>query len=347
MNTVIISPSGKFYGSEQTLYTFLTHTKNRFDVYVNHDDGSFINILSKQFKHKIYPFKKTLFLYIKLFIYLLFGKYNALYCNEGGHIRYLRILAFLLPKRRFIIHIRLTEDTSNERIGKSLPNLKLISVSKFIADLIFDHTNITTTIISSPTREIQEQINWHENLNNQSKLQLGIIGRITPTKGIGAMLSFINHCEANQINNLELNFFGDIEEANIQVKDFLTIAENAKFIHSNFHGFKTKNQIFESIDVVLHFNSSEPLGVIFFEALNFSKPFIGFNAGGIGNIAQKLAIQDLMVNDAIGWENQLIQLLANLSANIERYKIAQLRMLTEYSIENYCESLEYNILANA
>ena len=346
MKTVVISPSGKFYGSEQTLFTFLTNTKNKYDVYVNRNDGKFKNLLAKQNKHKIHSFRNPILLYTKLLPHLILGKYKTLYCNEGGHIRYIKTIAKILPKSRFVIHIRLTEDTNGKRIGKSLPNIKLISVSKYIADLVYNNTKIDTQIISSPTREIQEKINWNQNINNQKILRLGIIGRLTPSKGIREMLSFVNYCENKCINNLELHFFGDIEEADKLVNDFLSFANNTKYIHSFFHGFKSKIQIFESIDVVIHFNREEPLGVIFFEALNFGKPFIGFNAGGIGNIAERLEIQNLMLDISSDWEEQLISQITNLYLNIEKYKIAQIKMLKEYSIDKYCENLEFNIIGN-
>lgn len=58
------------------------------------------------------------------------------------------------------------------------------------------------------------------------------------------------------------------------MKDFVVKAGTYKNINCKFHGFvNDKKQIYQSIDILLHFNKVEPLGRIVMEALDFGIPF--------------------------------------------------------------------------
>lgn len=58
------------------------------------------------------------------------------------------------------------------------------------------------------------------------------------------------------------------------MKDFVVKAGTYKNINCKFHGFvNDKKQIYQSIDVLLHFNKVEALGRIVMEALDFGIPF--------------------------------------------------------------------------
>src|SRR5210317_146486 len=97
IKTAIISPSGNYYGSEQTLNSFLNNTRVTYNVYVKYVEGGFYSILNKGKPHKLFKFSNIPLLYIRLAFVLLF-KYNTIYINEGGHIRYIKILAKIFRK---------------------------------------------------------------------------------------------------------------------------------------------------------------------------------------------------------------------------------------------------------
>ena len=115
--TLMVSPSGSFYGSEQVLYSHLDYTKKSYTVFVPF--GSFFQKkLKRQHKHDVCGFSNIKLLYIKIFLKLLFAGYKTLYLNEGGHIKYAKLIAKLLPFVNVVVHIRLVEDTGSNRLDK-------------------------------------------------------------------------------------------------------------------------------------------------------------------------------------------------------------------------------------
>lgn len=338
MKTAVISPSGKFYGSEQTLYNFLKHSENSYTVFINNNDGGLLDKVLSLEKHTVRSFKSIKVLYFRLALALLFKQFNKVYCNEGGHIKYIKILSWLFPSKKFFVHIRLTEDTNKQRLYNLPQNIELISVSKYISDLIYSNINIETEIISSPNRGTTK-INGWKDIDKHFK-RIGIIGRVTPSKGINKISELIDYLEKKKCTTLELHFFGDIEKTHPQVNQLLSQISHCKFLKCVFHGYTEGEKIYNSIDLVLHLNTNEPHGVIFFEALNAAKPFIGFNAGGIGNIAANLQIEHLMVEPNINWELQLLNRINDINNTIDLYKKAQKNMLDVYSIKKYCNTLE-------
>lgn len=324
------------------MYSFLSFTKNKYAVYVPYKNNGLYNYLNSLNKHRIISFNNVKVLYLRIFVALLINRIKSIYCNEGGHIRYINFLATLFPKKSFYIHIRLIEDSTEKRLNSLSSNIFLISVSEYIANLIKENTGYKSEIISSPNRGSTKNDIWYNSL--KYKKRIGIIGRITPSKGVEKIISLINYLEENKLDNLELYFFGDIEDKHERVKNLISVAQDCKYIKCYFHGYTKRELIYNKIDVVIHFNTTEPLGVIFFEALNACKPFIGFNYGGIGNIAQNIGIADLMLTSLENWIPQVLELLDSLNKNLFRYKQAKKEMHERYSIQNYTKMLESKIL---
>jgi glycosyltransferase involved in cell wall biosynthesis len=342
MKTAIVSPSGKFYGSEQTLFNFLSLTKG-YDVYVkNEPNGLFDKLKSDAFLHNYYTFNRLSVFYFWLSLKLLF-KYKKVYVNEAGHSKYIIGLSKLFFWKSFYIHVRLTEDTIASRWKGIGSNIHLISTSQYIADLLIERINVKSNVISSPARAFKDDISWNSSYSNLNQKKLGVIGRLTTSKGIYQMIEFFNHLEKNKNNNLLFYFYGDVDNKDENVASFLKQIKGFENVNISFKGFvDDKSKIYDDIDLVLHFNKDEPLGVIFLEALNQGKPFLGFNSGGIGCIAENLNLENQMVNVSDQWCEKLIRLIDEL--DVKQFEKARELMLDLYSPKVYCERIENLIL---
>lgn len=343
MSKAVISPSGKFYGSEQTLLHYLNGSELSFDVYVKYEkEGLFDKLIFNNNiqKHKIIKFWNPKILYVKL-VLLLMMKYDTIYVNEGGHIRYIKLLAHIFRNKRFIVHIRLTEDAQKSRLNKLPPNVHLISVSSYIKDIIFNSISVNTDVLSSPYRGGETNLVWDKELSKKTKYNIGIIGRVTPTKGLDNAKHFIHFLEKKKTTEFEFHFYGDIEYNISFVQDFIHEAQELKFVKCVFHGFTSdKNKMYLSSDIIIHFNENEPLGVVFFEALNYKRPFIGFDSGGIGEVAKVLNLSPFVQKEK-GWEKTLLNLINTIDIN--RFQKAYEKMLDVYSPSSYCKKLDQTL----
>lgn len=341
---VLISPSGAFYGSEQVLFDFLSTTTNIYDVYV--PMGKFHEILNRQAKHIIHSYDNILWLYINLLMRLAVGHVQGIYINEGGHIRYLKILAKIFRHKSFYAHIRLLEDTEKSRLEGTPDNIKLIAVSDYIADAIKKKTNLPVVTIYD-----LYQSNSHVSAMRKPKasgtINIGIVGRITDTKGIDAIEKFCDYTEqqAHFQKPVTVNFFGHVDSLSAKTNVFINKANKYKNIKCLFHGYiSEKFTIYTEIDILLHFNQLESLGRIAFEALDYGIPFIGFNRGGIGEIASQLCLDEYMINpDDSDWCSHMLN---NVFAVLEsptalmHYESARQKMHNIYSPKEYVSQIE-------
>jgi len=339
--TIIISPSGHFYGSEQVLFDFLAQTQNLYKVYVPRR-GRLIEKLISQKKHTTRSFGSIKFLYLKIFFQLLLGKANVIYTNEGGHIRYFKVLARAFKKRKFVVHIRIIEDTDSNRIGLLTKNVVLLSISDYVTALIgtskqFVRTFYDPYISKSNIRVIRKC--------GKSRIKVGIVGRVTDTKGLEDIECFCDFLEKGNISNIHINLFGDVEKEKQNVLLFIKKSKNYSHVEITFHGFvENKDELYNSIDIVIHFSKVEPLGRIFFESLDYGIPFIGFNAGGIGEIARILHLEDCMINQRINWEADLCHKINTVQKSLQKYQAAKENCEMFFSADAYCKALEKIIL---
>src|SRR5450432_1389876 len=88
---LVISPSGNFYGSEQVLFDYLVHTKLKLDVAVPRNSLFYQKLKETQNHHRIFQYdnKRLPAFYTRVYWWLLKGKYDLVYLNEAGHIKYL------------------------------------------------------------------------------------------------------------------------------------------------------------------------------------------------------------------------------------------------------------------
>ena len=331
--TIIVSPSGKLYGSERTLLHFLTNTRKKYRVFVYVEDPpQFLNVLKQRDQHVIIGFKGCLSLYFTIAMRILLRKTSCIYVNEGGHIRYVRLLARCFHSTKFVVHIRLDEDASRERLNPVPSNVQLLCTSAYIASQVKTATGISAQVLSSPSRGAENDLEWNVSPAQEPILRVGIIGRLTDSKGIDHISSFCNFLEQNSIREIQMNFFGTVEETH-KTKTWLRSIQNNRHAQIVLH--------YAAVDVVVHFNENEPLGVVFFESLNHRRPFIGFLNGGIGEIARELKLEHLMIDaQRENWESDFYQRLKTVFNSIGDFKSAREEMQHLYSIESYVDSLE-------
>jgi glycosyltransferase involved in cell wall biosynthesis len=148
--------------------------------------------------------------------------------------------------------------------------MKLIVVSNFLAKKLNKPCEVIHDGYHFERQEVFQ-------LNNPSKIKVGIVGRVTNSKGIHHLIELL------KLDNPNVGFhlFGHMDSNLPQVIQN-KLKSDSRII---FHDFKqNKIEIYQSVDLLLHLNEKEPLGRIFFEALDFGIPIIGFNHGGIGEI---------------------------------------------------------------
>ena len=102
--SIIISPSGNFYGSERTLTDFLSSCQNKYIVYIPKKSilSVKINILKSKHLLRYYNLNNIPFLYLKVVYHIIFQNINSVYINEAGHSKYIRLLSYIFSNIKFI-----------------------------------------------------------------------------------------------------------------------------------------------------------------------------------------------------------------------------------------------------
>lgn len=304
MRTLIVSPSGNFYGSEQVLFDYLETMEARCDVAVN-AHGIMAKKLREQQRHHIIdlPPGGLYGFYAKCAWWLLTGRYDAVYWNEAGHSRYALLLARWLKKKRFVIHVRINEDALPGR-WKTVPgsNVTVLTISDYLKNQI----PVPSAKVFDPYRFSGRQHPARKPFDKP--VSVAIIGRITRSKGIAllpqllAKLSTMNR-GSDFVFRLYGNVSADVAETNL-------LNELTSATQVEFKGFVENNSsIYQESDLVLHLNGKEPLGRIFFEALEYQLSFIGINAGGIGEIGGAIGYTDMLATPGDDVAGDLARLL--------------------------------------
>ena len=89
---------------------------------------------------------------------------------------------------------------------------------------------------------------------------------------------------------------------------------------------------------------SEPLGRIFFEAMDMNIPFVGFNTGGIGELASMTDLTDtLIVPNAHNWEDKMMHVITRVFHDYDRFvdqvKISKKKYANLFNQEEYNSKL--------
>ena len=305
----VVSPSGNYYGSEQTLLNYLQLTSLSFEVFVpSNTSESFLEALNKTKKHRIIRFGSTRSLYLKLIFRLLKLRVRnlrvSLYVNEGGHIRYVNILQLLFPRLRAIIHVRLIEDVYSRPWSRIQSNrIKILSTSAYIKDAL-QSLSVSSSLLSSPYRTEQcrfEAIRFDRN-------NLIVVSRISKAKGSDFLCSFLRCCH-NLGRTVNLYHFGEVNED--AATDLMQV-QQLDCINWHSEGFQKSKRKIYSKGILLHLNPKEPLGVILLECVSFGVPFLTFNSGGTGEIARNMGLEKYTCGATeTGWEECLILMWDN------------------------------------
>jgi glycosyltransferase involved in cell wall biosynthesis len=289
---LIISPSGNFYGSEQVLYDYLYQTKGSIDLAV--PKGSlFLRKLREStmgVKLKPYNEKKLVRFYAGVFFNLLRGKYEIVYLNEAGHIRYIAILANLFPIVKFMVHVRLLEDTDAYRWKHARSkNMIVLAISQYIGSFLPVRSHLLYDCYQFSDRSVSD---------GQSRLEvlrIAIIGRITRTKGVGRLPEIVKYIDSiNEQGRYEFYLYGEVS---FDLIGDPLIDQLRSFSNVRFMGFEEdQDLLYRSVDCVMHLSTEEGLGRIYFEAIDRFKPFIGFKAGGIAEIGSITQLDEFLVD---------------------------------------------------
>jgi glycosyltransferase involved in cell wall biosynthesis len=326
---IVISPSGQLYGSENVLFDFLIGSKRHYKIFAP-QNSQFLKKL-KENNFKVSGFKDLKILYFKILLSLIFKNKNLI-LNEAGHIRYLKIIAKLFPKRRFVVIIRLIDDCNSN--FKILPvNIILISVSNFIKENL--KSNRPVYVILDPF--ILSESNSKKKIREQ--ISIGIIGRISESKGLNYFFDFVKTLSTEQKKNYRFLFFGTYDLQSDWFQKFILKMDQELLINYKLMGFeKSQGLLYGSIDVVLHFNKQEALGRILFEAINHDLPFLCFRQGGTGELAIKLGLIELTF-ESVDDITYKLQKLKNEGAEINFYEVKEL-IKSDFSSEKYAREIE-------
>lgn len=312
--TIIISPSGNFYGSEQVLWEYLHDTGNRYTLYLPANSLFLEKLIRGNTPHHLKTFDrgKLPFLYTRLLLILLFRQADTVYVNEAGHSRFLLLLAKFFPSRQFVAHIRMLEDAHESRWGKRMPaNVRVVSISESVAqklpfpsELIYDPYRFT------PVRAAAQR-------KDAGRLIIGIIGRVTGTKGLGRLPELSAFLDAQAPGRFVFQLYGGASDAegDKELIDKLKTLPNVEL-----KGFQeNKEEIYNNIDCVLHLSVEEALGRIFFEAIDYGKPFLGFKIAGIAEIGSLTGLEELLVEVDDSWKETLAARLRDVDAAYDRF----------------------------
>ncbi|MCF1190801.1 glycosyltransferase [Mangrovimonas sp. AS39] len=344
---IVVSPSGNFYGSEQVLFDHLANTKRDFLVFVP-KSSFFEEKLKVLNKHDVRGFSSLRELYMNILILFFLNKYECLYINEGGHIKYAAGIAKLFPKKKVVVHIRLLEDAQQERLGKSLPNnLQLLTISRFVESQI--PKEFSPLMIYDPM-QIQSKETNHVLQKLKDKKHIAIIGRVTPSKGLEYIRQFLTFFVSSHYGEtIHIHFYGDIEQHIPEVREVYDKFGMNHFSNIKFHGFvKSQDEIYQDTDAVVHLNRKEPLGRIGLESWSRGIPFYCFNEGGCGEINNTLGMDENCIDFSNGWEERFFKAIDNLNAvkkekTLERVQV-QLKKL--FNVDRYVCDVEKHFTAN-
>ena len=345
--TIVVSPSGKYYGSEQMLHEHLIFTKKKFRVFVK-SDGDYFEILKKsKMNHTFEEFSNVILLYLNIFFLLLFKDYKSVYLNEGGHIRYVKLLAKYFSKKKFIVHVRLVEDTHKVRLKDFIyPNMHLICVSDFIRhEIIKNNPKIKTEKIETVhDYYVKNQIKT-VSAKVQDTIRVGVVGRVSSAKGVSLASKFLEYWDNNISRKMECYFYGDVVDSDIDVKTFKAKTLSYSNVTVLFKGFvNDKDVFFDTFDVVIHFNAFEPFPRIYFDAMARIKPVVGFNSGGIKEQAAIFDQENKLVDLFDGWPSVMSHKIITVHDNLERCqnKILEKHFLfkDKLNVFNYMTEIE-------
>lgn len=99
----------------------------------------------------------------------------------------------------------------------------------------------------------------------------------------------------------------------------------------------------KGLDMLLHFNKVEALGRIYLEAIEHGIPLIGFNAGGINELASMMGLGDMMVDgNKADWTEDMKQKVISMSEMWDEASFCKAKetLETQLSAQHYTSQIE-------
>lgn len=311
---ITISPSGNLYGSENVLFDYLSTTELNHIVFVPKNSSFEQKLKSQKWNHRIKSFnpRRLKLFYAYLILFILISRIKSVYVNEGGHYRWIKFLAKLLPSIKYTVHLRMIYDAKIERIGYKIPkNVRLVAISKYVAEALTNF-EIKVDIVYDGFKLINQN---PTNSKRDKVLKIGIIGRVSTDKGINKFYQLINELELRSLmNQFEFHFYGSNRLANEDLNLFNSFQK--QYSNIKFRGFENPDKIYKEIHAVLHFNMEEGLGRVFLESIASGIPFIGYDSAGISEVGKILNQENLLIDPDDNIE-KMVNLLIKTSTNYE------------------------------
>ncbi len=341
---ILISPSGKMYGSEQVLLDFLAHTTILWIVYVPEKTPLFDFLTRK--KHNTYQLKGfnkraiSRFYLLKIIPSLCCKNITTVYVNEGGHIQYLRIVAKLFFLKKFGLHLRLLQDVKKVSRLPALRNITLFTPTMYLAKELKGHWKVFQLydLISGVVQKTNDFILPHEGI-----IHISIIGRVEISKGSSKAFSFIEYVRMQHPSfPIHFHFFGDLSEEFLEKSRKL---EKGSGVKVSFHGFQILAKCLYQSPLVLHFCPTEAMGRVFLESIQRGCLFLGPKSGGIQEIATLLGLSDFLFDDTqSNWKGNLFQMIKDLKqSRPDDWLEAQKKYPFYFSPQQYCAAIENKI----
>ena len=175
------------------------------------------------------------------------------------------------------------------------------------------------------------------------KLKIGVIGRVSKTKGVEEIYKLNKELNIRSISGLvQIYLFGEVFLNGEDLERFNSFVRQ----HSNvtYEGFKSTNEVYRNLDVVLHLNKDEGLGRIYLEAVSRGIPFVGIDSAGISEIGEVIGLKDFLVNPN---EGDYIESLSDILLYIKNnYEIALSKTLScqdklrRFEIKSYTKKID-------
>ena len=341
---LVISPSGQFYGSEQVLFDYLSRSVINSKVFLPNKGNFYLRLRKLIDEDRLSVFLSLWILYLRVGWLCYTRQADHIYLNEGGHNKYGLLLASLFPRVSVVIHLRILEDTKLERWSKELPhNVKLVSISKFIQGKV----PFPSVQLYDPY-PFSDKFFFNNLRESANPFKIGIIGRIGYSKGFEYILELLGHpWLLKNRPNWEFFFYGEMTSEIIESgkSDFLVNHPMVKLM-----GFvSNKTEIYNGVDCILHAAKEEPLGRIFLEAIDHLLPFVGFDSGGIGEIAHNVGYTTNLCSEFDDGTGLLLKLINVSNVNNGEYRElidVKERANAIFSLDSYCNRLDGIITSN-
>lgn len=338
---ITISPSGNLYGSENVLFDYLSTTELNHIVFVPKKSQFEQKLKNQKWSHRIIGFNpnRLELFYAYLILIILTKGIKVVYINEGGHYKWIKLISKIFKRKYFIVHLRMIFDANVQRIGSLPSNVKLIAISRFVANEL-NVNKIPVEIIYDGFKLIKQN---PTSSKTKSVLKIGIIGRISTDKGIDKFYKLVKELESRSlINQFEFSFYGSNRLTSEDLRLFNSFEK--KYSNIKYTGFKNPDEIYKEIHAVLHFNTEEGLGRVFLESIANGIPFIGFNSAGIREVGEILNQENLLIDpDKSDNIEKMVNLLIETSNNYK--SICQTiylcqKKLNNFDINNYSQRLD-------